>query len=1003
MGYSYMDLAGGGFDQINLNHQECTYHGCRVWGSGIRNGKYKIILRSRCLFMGQVGNTNSPTETPTRLPTANPTHAPTLKPDEGTYVLTGANGGLNGDNGGTATDGVYKPSGLRNGKTLFKNENECVLSWEIPSDWGAKNMGGSKHAWTIGCKGHHRFWINSVSNRPPLSQAWNLRRGTFSGASKPVLNDIRAVPAVRPSYIGSLTNPTTHPYVYSSRLEATNACITAGFKGLCSKAEVDGFQRCAAGWMTDYKGYWMSKTVSGCGSGKGFRSWGNSKVGAYCCHIRTTWMAHVTAEPTVSPTRRPTRIPTRYPTRYPTKVPTRAPTRYPTRNPTPPPVVIDGSAARGGASTWSPYSNCPAGYVAIGPAHIDILESYRHGRHHAVKQDVNHWECTMTGCRTWNTPSTETVVKARCLKTSPSNVVDAPLITTRRDGWSAWSVCPTGFVAASLVHMDLLEHTRVHGAFDLNHWECSKSGCRTWIQHAQARIRTRCVRGNANTIIDGNTVRGGRNTWSHYSSCPAGSYALGIGYMDLLGSAHNHQNNHQECTSRGCRIWGITTGHSDIVLRSRCIYHSRIGYTNAPTRYPTRFPTRYPTRVPTRTPTSTPFRAWWTPYRGGGGGGPLTTTCHRGRHIDYWSIRTGSLVDRIQARCNDGRWLSACGGGGGGAAAFWAPSRRFAYIRTGALVDQIWGRGGRGGGHHTLNCGSGKISGYHARCGSLVDGLKFYCTEMGKDTSVKMLGGTAYQSSEGWSGRPSRAIDGRTDQNYGRGTCTHTGHQYHAWWKLQLPKTHMISYVKVWNRNDCCRHRLHGTTVKVAGRTCGTLNSGTHVQTISCHNQPSNYVLIQEPRRDYLTLCEVQVFGTHSTGCDANMRFTSASQHGNTNGHNQHHYGAHRAIDGSAGSRQGIVGNWIGDLGGVKTLTALTIQWEACQCSRRGSIVIDVSNDKRHWRRFASEGGWHQWGGRVTRTVHGVKGTARYVRISGVHHLMQNNWMSMWEVTPKGC
>ena len=36
------------------------------------------------------------------------------------------------------------------------------------------------------------------------------------------------------------------------------------------------------------------------------------------------------------------------------------------------------------------------------------------------------------------------------------------------------------------------------------------------------------------------------------------------------------------------------------------------------------------------------------------------------------------------------------------------------------------------------------------------------------------LDGTATQSSEGWSGRPSRAIDGNTNQNYGKASCSHT-------------------------------------------------------------------------------------------------------------------------------------------------------------------------------------------------------------------------------------
>eukprot|EP00913_Durusdinium_trenchii_P016719 g15716.t1 len=60
-------------------------------------------------------------------------------------------------------------------------------------------------------------------------------------------------------YIGSLSNPEKHPYVYSSRIEAEEACHKAGYRGLCSKSQIEGYARCAAG------------------------GWGAGKVGAYCC------------------------------------------------------------------------------------------------------------------------------------------------------------------------------------------------------------------------------------------------------------------------------------------------------------------------------------------------------------------------------------------------------------------------------------------------------------------------------------------------------------------------------------------------------------------------------------------------------------------------------------------------------------------------------------------------------------------------------------------------
>lgn len=80
-----------------------------------------------------------------------------------------------------------------------------------------------------------------------------------------------------------------HPYQFSSRSKAEEACHRGGYARLCTKAEVTGFELCAAGWLSDYKGYYMNVGRHGCGSGKGWRGWGNGSVGAYCCnpHVAT--------------------------------------------------------------------------------------------------------------------------------------------------------------------------------------------------------------------------------------------------------------------------------------------------------------------------------------------------------------------------------------------------------------------------------------------------------------------------------------------------------------------------------------------------------------------------------------------------------------------------------------------------------------------------------------------------------------------------------------------
>merc|ERR1712167_498563 len=93
--------------------------------------------------------------------------------------------------------------------------------------------------------------------------------------------------------------------------------------------------------------------------------------------------------------------------------------------------------------------------------------------------------------------------------------------------------------------------------------------------------------------------------------------------------------------------------------------------------------------------------------------------------------------------------------------------------------------------------------------------------------------------------------------------------------------------------------------------------------------------------------------------CASKLKFNSATQSGNTHGHSST-YGA-----------------------------------------KADSVLVDVSTDGRSWKRFASFGGWHQWGGRKQRSVSG-SGQARYVRLTGTGN-MSNRWMSFYEVTATGC
>ena len=76
--------------------------------------------------------------------------------------------------------------------------------------------------------------------------------------------------------------PLSGGQLYTTRAAAAAACAAAGFaKGLCTKADLAGHSRCAAGWTSDWVGYWMEASSAGCGH-QGYNTW-SGPAGAYCC------------------------------------------------------------------------------------------------------------------------------------------------------------------------------------------------------------------------------------------------------------------------------------------------------------------------------------------------------------------------------------------------------------------------------------------------------------------------------------------------------------------------------------------------------------------------------------------------------------------------------------------------------------------------------------------------------------------------------------------------
>ncbi|XP_071945661.1 scavenger receptor cysteine-rich domain-containing protein DMBT1-like [Antedon mediterranea] len=136
---------------------------------------------------------------------------------------------------------------------------------------------------------------------------------------------------------------------------------------------------------------------------------------------------------------------------------------------------------------------------------------------------------------------------------------------------------------------------------------------------------------------------------------------------------------------------------------------------------------------------------------------------------------------------------------------------------------------------------------------------------------VLLTGGTATQSSYGWSGEAARAIDGNRNHLYGGNSCTHTQNEANSWWKVDLLETFDITSVTIFNRADCCTDRIVGAIVRVSreedsqsGEQCGE-----PVSSIDVSRSPRivrkctlNGQYVSVTVSNYLTLCEVEVFGT---------------------------------------------------------------------------------------------------------------------------------------------
>ncbi|XP_035991249.1 uncharacterized protein LOC105935539 [Fundulus heteroclitus] len=136
------------------------------------------------------------------------------------------------------------------------------------------------------------------------------------------------------------------------------------------------------------------------------------------------------------------------------------------------------------------------------------------------------------------------------------------------------------------------------------------------------------------------------------------------------------------------------------------------------------------------------------------------------------------------------------------------------------------------------------------------------------------LQGKATQSSLFEFGFAYNAIDGNRNNEWDKGSCSHTHYDHMPWWRLDLRKTRKVFSVTVVNRVEAAEERLNQTEIRIGDSLdddgnnnprCAEIivSPGKVLYEFQCNGMEGRYVNIVNPNgNDYLTLCEVEVYGS---------------------------------------------------------------------------------------------------------------------------------------------
>jgi hypothetical protein len=218
---------------------------------------------------------------------------------------------------------------------------------------------------------------------------------------------------------------------------------------------------------------------------------------------------------------------------------------------------------------------------------------------------------------------------------------------------------------------------------------------------------------------------------------------------------------------------------------------------------------------------------------------------------------------------------------------------------------------------------------------------------------------------------PTSAADGNTDGNFSDRSVTATNLDMNAWWQVDLGASAAVNTIVIWNRTDCCGERLNDYWVFVSDTpflptdTPATLQNraGTFASHQTAAPNPfavipagaqGRYVRVQLTGANYLSLAEVQVFGTGGASTPTDMALgRAASQSSTFPGYATD--GAASAVDGNTDGNFGdgsvtatnLDPNpwWQVDLGASAAVSSIVV-WNRTDCcgSRLNDYWVFVSD-----------------------------------------------------------